>query len=306
MWVYHPPLTVGIPALLVSARRHIPFVYEIQDMWPETLAATGMVSSARALKLVSHLANFVYRHAAAINVISRGFQQNLIDKGVPPAKIKVIPNWADEDIYFPVLRHEEFAARYGLAGHFNVVFGGNHGAAQALTSVLQAAQLVADLRDLQFVLIGDGIEKAALVRHAQEAGLHNVLFLERQPATVMRKFYASADVLLVHLKDDPLFEITIPSKMMAYLACGRPILAATKGDAAELVNSAHAGFVCEPQNPHALAGALRKLYMMSRAEREALGAAGRQAYLAGYTRAVLVAQYETLFENLVPAHARQM
>jgi colanic acid biosynthesis glycosyl transferase WcaI len=305
MWVYHPPLTVGIPAWWIGLLRRVPFVYEVQDMWPETLAATGMMPPAWAMPWISRLAQFIYRHAAAVAVISPGFRRNLISKGVPAEKIHVIPNWADEEIYRPVPRDETLAAEHDLAGRFNVMYGGNLGAAQALDNVLEAAALLRDLPEVQFVLIGDGVDEVRLCEVAQERGLDNVRFIGRQPAERMPYFFALADALLVHLKRDPLFEITIPSKTIAYLACGRPILSCVAGDAAEVVQSAGAGLVCPPEDPAALAQAVRDLYVMPAEQREAMGQSGRRAFLANYTRAVLVDRYETLLREVARSNRKE-
>jgi glycosyltransferase involved in cell wall biosynthesis len=297
MWVYHPPLTVGIPAWWIGWLRRIPFIYEVQDMWPETLAATGMLPSSTVAKWLGVLARFVYRRAAAITVISPGFKRNLIEKGVPADKIHVIPNWADEDVYRPVRRDEALAAEYGLSEHFNVMFGGYIGAAQTLENVLHAAERLRDILAVQFVLIGGGIDVDGLRQMAHERRLPNVRFIGRQPAERMPYFFAWADALLVHLKRDPLFEITIPSKTIAYLACGRPIITCTTGDAADVVRDAGAGLVCAPEDPAALAQAVRELMAMPVEQRDTLGQAGRQAYLQKYTRAVLVEKYVKLLEE---------
>jgi len=301
MWVYHPPLTVGIPAWWIGLLRRVPFVYEIQDMWPETVVSSGMVASKRAVVWLGRLARFVYRQAAAITVISPGFKRNLISKGVPAGKIHVIPNWADEDIYRPVPRNEALAAEHGLAGRFNVVYGGNMGAAQGLHNVVEAATLLRDLPEVQFVLIGDGVDQDVLLQMVQERKLENVRFLGRQPAQEMPRFFALADVLLVHLKRDPLFEITIPSKTLAYLACGRPILGVVAGDPADVIRQAGAGIICPQEDPAALAQLVRSLCAMPPAEREAMGQAGRQAFLANYTRRVLVGRYEALLTEVAKA-----
>lgn len=304
MWVYHPPLTVGIPAWWIGLLRRVPFVYEIQDMWPETLAATGMLPSGRVAKILGGLARFIYARAAAITVISPGFKRNLIAKGVPADKIHVIPNWADEDVYRPVPRDEALGGEHGLCGKFNVMFAGVMGAAQALNNVLDAAEQLREQADIQFVLIGDGLEAERLRQAAQARGLGNVRFIGRQPVERMPHFFAWADALLVHLKRDPLFEITIPSKTMAYLACGRPIITCTAGDPAEVVREAGAGVVCSPENPVALAQAVRDLIAMPSAQREALGRAGRRAFEQNYTRAKLMTQYEDLFQQVVACHKR--
>lgn len=294
MWVYHPPLTTGAAGWWVSRWKRTPYIYEIQDMWPETLTSTGMISNSRALALLGAGAKRIYRGAAALTVNSPGFERNLIDKGVPEDKVHVIPNWADESIYRPVPRDSELGESCGLSGRFNVIFGGNMGPAQALSSVIEAAAMLQDTPEIQFVLIGDGLDLPAL--KAQAALLDNVRFIERQPAEQMPHLYAWADALLVHLKDDPLFAITIPAKTTAYLACGRPVIAAVRGDGADLVRRAEAGVTCDPANPSALAKAVKTLYTTPRSEREAMGAAGRAYFLDTLTREALVDQYESLFE----------
>lgn len=294
MWVYSAPLTTGIPAWVIGTLRRIPFVFNIHDLWPETLSATGLVGSGRVTRSLDQLARFIYRRAAAITVVSPGFQRNLIAKGVPAEKVHLVPNWADETIYRPVEPDPALAAQHGLAGRFNVMFAGNMGAAQDMDNVLAAAALLRDVPAVQFVLVGDGIDADRIRAAAAQSGLENVRFIARQPAEQMPGLFALADVLLVHLKRDPLFEITIPSKVAAYLACGRPILCNVLGDAADVVRDAGAGLLCPPQDPAALAAAVLEFYQMPRCAREAMGQSGRRAYLATYTRHELVSRYEAL------------
>lgn len=298
MWVYHPPLTVGIPAWWISVTRGVPIVYNIHDMWPETLKATGMMPSSLVQTWMGQLAKWIYRVSRAVVVVSPGFKDNLIQKGVPADKIEFIPNWADEDIYRPVARDERLAAEHGLAGKFNIMFAGTMGAAQGLENVLVAAEKLREFEAVQFVFIGDGIDAERLRQSAQARALPNVRFIAQQPAERMPYFFAWADALLVHLKRDPLFEITIPSKTIAYLACGRPIITCTVGDPADVVREAGAGLVCAPEDPDALAQAVRDLQAMPVERREALGQAGRQAFLQKYTRAVLMDRYEKLLTDI--------
>lgn len=304
MWVYHPPLSIGLPAWWIGLLRRIPFIYEIQDMWPETLVATGMMRSRTALAALDRLARFIYARAAAITVISPGFKRNLVRKGVPADKVHVIPNWADEEIYRPTERDETLGVKHGLEGRFNVMFAGNIGMAQGLETVVRAAELVQDLESVQFVFVGDGVSKQALVREVEQRGLENVRFVDRQPASEMPRFFAVADVLLVHLKRDPLFEITIPSKMLAYMACGRPILGVIAGDAARVIGDSGAGLVCAQDDPLALAQAVHRLYDMAPEERELMGKQGRVAFLENYRREILVDRYEVLLQSMVAGRAR--
>lgn len=298
MWIYQPPLTTGMAGWLTSRLRRVPYVYEIQDMWPETLRATGMINNEAALGVLGEIALRVYRDASAITVISDGFRRNLISKGVPAEKLHVIPNWADEVVYHPRPRETSLAEAHGLAGRFNVIFGGNMGPAQDLGTVIEAADRLQDLADLQFVLIGDGIALPDLQAEVSRRGLTNVRFLGRQPHAAMPGFFAWADVLLAPLKDDPLFAITIPSKIMAYLASERPIIAAMPGDGAAVVQDAGAGLACPPGNPAGLEKAIRTIYTMPREDRNALGQAGRRAYEAHYGFQQAVDRYEAIFQQI--------
>jgi len=305
IWVYHPPLTVAIPAMWMAGMHRAPFVYTVQDLWPETLRATGMVSNRLIESVMAGLARAVYARAAAVTVISPGFKANLIGKGVPARKVHVIPNWADESLYGPVPRDPSIGAAYGLAGRFNVIFAGNLGAAQGLDTVLQAAAMLQPHEDIQFVFIGDGVELPALRVQAGRLALSNVRFLERQPAERMREFYAWADALLVCLRDDPLFRITIPSKLLAYLACGRPIVCSVAGDAADIVRQAASGTVCTPGSAEGLAQAILQLRALPAAEREAMGQAGHSAFLRSYTRGAVAKQYLALFDRVAGLHNGQ-
>lgn len=296
MWVFHPPLTTAFAGWWISLLKQAPFVLEIQDLWPESLSSTGMFSDSRGLRMVGRAAKFIYRRSAALAVNSPGFKRNLIGKGVPEDKIHIFPHWADETIYHPVDPDPAWGERYGLQGKFNVIFAGNMGPAQALHTVIDAAAQTQDSPDLQYVLIGDGLDLPSLQERARD--LPNVRFIERQPAEHMPQFYAWADALLVTLKDDPLFTITIPSKTVSYLACGRPIVCAVAGDGAAVIRQANAGLTCPPEDASALAKAVKSLYTTPRPDREIMGSAGRQHFLTHYTRRVMVDRYEALFRAI--------
>jgi glycosyltransferase involved in cell wall biosynthesis len=294
MCAEQPPLSVGLAAWVLGRLRRVPFVYSVNDLWPESVEATGMVNRRWGLQWMSRLERFVYRRSAAVVVISPGIRENLIGKGVPPEKVHVIPHWADESLYHPVARDPGVARELGMAGRFNVVFAGQLGLAQGLDVVLDAAEELSDLPEIQFVLAGDGTDAARLRQVAADRRLGNVRFLEWQPAERMPSIFAISDVLLVHLLDEPLFRITIPSKTIAYMACGRPILMAVEGDAADLIRTTRAGVTCRPGDGKELSEAVRRLHAMSPQTREAMGRAGREAFLTSYSRSVLLDHYEKL------------
>lgn len=296
MYVYHPPATVALPAMVLKLLRGIPFVYDIQDLWPDTLAATGMLNNSKVLKLVDSWCRFVYRKADHLVVLSPGFAKKLHDRGVPDEKVSVIYNWCDESQIVVMDRSNAAKSEPNMVGRFNVVFAGTMGKAQALDTVLEAAALISVQYPLvQFVFIGGGIEVERLKQMQCQKGLTNVLFLPRRPMSTISSVLNLADALLVHLKDDPLFAITLPSKTQAYLAIGRPVIMAVRGDAAELVNKAQAGIVCPPESATELAGAIERLVNMTTEAREQLGKNGMIYYQRELSLKVGVKRFEQLF-----------
>lgn len=297
--VHHPPLTIGWSARLLGRLLRVPFTYEIQDMWPETLRASGMLNNRCVLGMLAWYAKRVYRRAAAIRVISPGFRKNLIDKGVPSEKIHVISNWVDVDFYRPMEPDAELAQSLGLTNRFNIMFAGTLGIAQELDTVLDAAELLQESPDVQFVLVGDGADAERLRKAAQDRHLRNVKFLGRFPPREMPELYALSDVLLVHLRDDPLFRITIPHKVFSCMASGKPVLAAMEGDAADVVQSAEAGLLCPNSDPRAMADTILRFHAMSPSERQMLGNNGRRAACETYARERLTQQVAEMLESVV-------
>lgn len=300
MYVYHPPATIGIPAIFLRIFRRIPFVYDIQDIWPDTVAATGMLTNSIALKIIGYWCKIVYFFAKHIVVLSPGFKRILIDRGVPPQKIDVIYNWYDSNQILDNKYDENLAKSLGLYGRFNIVFAGNMGAAQALDAVLDAAKLLQDkLSEIQFVFVGDGIDKERLEHKANDMNLSNILFLSRRPYKEIGNILILADALLVHLKDDPLFHITIPSKIQAYLAFGKPIIMGVKGDAADLIKKSGAGLTCEPEKPESIALAVETLYKMPVEKQIELGNKGNQFYIENLSIESGTNKFETIFKSIL-------
>lgn len=276
-YVYHPPATTSLPALVLNALKGVPFVYDIQDLWPDTLAATGMMENAAVLRSVGSFMDVVHRRAARIAVLSSGFREKLIERGVPEHKVSVIPNWTNEDKTNLTVPPDERAHELGFAGKFNVVFAGNMGKAQALDTVLDAAELLRG-EAARFVMIGGGVDEERLRESARERSLSNVEFLPRRPPSEIGEILTLADALLIHLKDDPLFAITIPGKTQANLRAGKPLLMGVRGDAAALVREAGAGLTFAPQDAAGLAAAVRELMAFSPEQRQQMGESGARYY----------------------------
>jgi glycosyltransferase involved in cell wall biosynthesis len=296
IYVYHPPITISFPAIILSFFYRIPFIYDIQDLWPDTLAATGMLDSVPALWMVDKWCRFIYSQAAKIVVLSPGFKEMLIKRGVSCDRIEVIYNWCDEDHFQGGVRDENLARELGLSDRFTIVFAGTMGRAQALDRVLDAAVLLREKYPrVQFVFVGGGIYVKRLKAKANELRLRNVLFLPRRPVSEIGAILNLADVLLVHLKDDPLFRITIPSKTQAYMAAGRPILMAVRGDGSELVKRAKTGLTCTPENPKGIAEAVEKFFIMSHEELELMGSNGKRFYEQELSLHIGAQRFEKIF-----------
>lgn len=296
IYSYHPPLTTSLSALLLSFFKRVPFVVDIQDLWPDTLAATGMVNNRKVLKVVDMACRLVYRRAAKIVVLSPGFKQRLISRNVPENKIEIIYNWCNE----PALNnYQECPIPLPSNGKLNLVFAGNLGFAQGLPAIIDAAEIL--MRNnvaVNVVFVGDGIAKAESVEQGQSKGLDNVYFLPRVPMTQVGNILNQADILLVHLNDDELFRITIPSRTQANLAIGKPIVMGVKGDAADLIDMAGAGITCEPNNPQSLAGAIQQLVEMTSQERQLMGINAKNFYYDNLSLQQGVSRFISIFEEI--------
>lgn len=296
IYVYHPPLTVGIAGALIGFFRRTPFVYDIQDMWPDTLRATGMLSNKRALSIISKVCDWIYKSADHVVVLSPGFRSRLIQRGVPEGKLTVIYNWCDE----PALECSSEQGQDLLPNGFNVVFAGNMGYAQSLDTVLDAAEIVAKTdAELNFVLVGSGIQEPYLKQQAVDRNLKNVYFVPRMPMSQVGAVLRAADVLLVHLKQDELFEITIPSKTQAYMAIGRPIIMAVDGDAAALVLKADCGLCCESQSSQGLAQQALSLKKLTPLALEEMGSRAHSFYNNELSLDVGTDRFICLFQDLL-------
>jgi colanic acid biosynthesis glycosyl transferase WcaI len=302
IYAYHPPLTVGIAASLIRLFRRIPVVYDIQDMWPDTLRATGMVRNLRVLSVVAVICKWVYRQMDHLVVLSPGFKRLLVQRGVPEAKVEVIYNWADEAAL--IAARGKLPDTFPGPEYFRVLFAGNMGKAQALDSLLDAAVLLQTRRSrVCFVMLGGGVEVNRLKQKALELQLGNVVFLPPVPMSEVGSLLKAADALLVHLRKDPLFEITIPSKTQAYMAAGKPLLAAVSGDAAELVVDSGSGLTAEPENAEALAAVAEALSVLPAEALYEMGRRAAQYYEAHLSLKIGVIKFGAIFRRLASTTA---
>ena len=226
--------------------------------------------------LLHRLCNFVYRRAARIVSQSKGIKDRLVERGVPGTKVAVIYNWADEQAAAPSGASD--LTRFDFKGRFNFVYGGNLGRVQGLDTMVRAAHLASQrVPEIQLLLIGDGIEGDNLRALVRQLRADNVRIEPGVPRTQIGDIFGAADVLALHLWDDPLFEITIPQKTQFYMAMGKPVLIGVRGEAAEFVTDAGAGVAVVPQDVEAMADAMVRLANTSPQELARMGEAGRAA-----------------------------
>lgn len=276
VYVYYPALTAGLAAVAAKLFRRTPVILDVQDMWPDSLGSSGMMRNRVVLWLANAACNLLYRRCDHIVVLSPGFKALLQERGVPADKITVIYNWAEET---PLRETDTLPQGFDPEDSFRILFAGNMGVAQQLDTVLDAAQrLLVTNPECRFCFMGGGVERDRLFEVAQARGLTNVRFLPRVPLAEVQNFLAAADALLVHLADEPLFRITVPSKTQAYLYAGRPILMGVAGDAADLIKRADAGYAFRPGDADDLADRVRALIADGAARREQMGRNGRSFY----------------------------
>ncbi len=296
MYVWHPPATIAIPALMIQWFRRIPAVYDVQDIWPDTLEVVGMLRNKFLLKLVSIYSWFTYKWIRAFVVQSPCYKSELIKRGVREDKIDLVHNWSHE-IDEPEESVEHFKEKFGFE-KFTVLFAGNMGKAQALDKVFMAAQLLKDEPNVEFVFIGGGVEVTHLKELKTELKLSNVRIMDPVPSQQVGGILKGADALMVHLIKKPLFKLVIPSKTQAYMRTGKPILMGVEGCAAEIVEEAKAGVTCEPENPQDIADNVMKLYHTSEAERAQMGENGKQFYKKNLAMDVGVEKMLTVFKRV--------
>lgn len=299
IFVFEPsPVTVGIPAVLLGRYKKTPVVFWALDLWPETLAALGVVKSPWLLKQVGKLVSFIYNRCDLVLGQSEGFLDNLRKYCKDKSKVRYFPSWA-EDVYQEgdVSPAPEIDYRPDL---FNIVFAGNIGDAQDMPAVLNAAEVLKNDARIRWLIVGDGRRFSWMQDEVKRLGLSDsVHLLGRFPVERMPSFYAHADALLVSLKSDPVFSMTIPGKMQSYLMTGKPILAMLDGEGRRVAVEAKAGLVCPAGDASGLAKRVVAMAEMSSPERQRMGESGLLYARLEFDRSALIDRLEMMLDEVV-------
>lgn len=299
IFVFEPsPVTVGLPAILLGRLKRAPVVFWVLDLWPETLAAIGAVRSTRLLRWVGKLVSFIYNRCTIILGQSKGFLSSIGSYCSDQNKILYFPSWS-EDV-FSQTSTDKATEVPSSSDVFNILFAGNVGTAQDLPAVLDAAAELKDNPAIRWLIVGDGRMSDWLSAEVASRGLQqNVLLLGRYPVERMPSFYAHADALLVSLKKDPVFSLTIPGKVQTYLMSGIPILGMLDGEGANVINQANAGLTCAAGDSNGLVSAVMKMAAMSNEQRCQIGSNGRKYAQEEFGRDMLMDRLDGYLEKAV-------
>ena len=265
------PVTMAVPAIVLKLIKGSKVLLWVQDIWPESLRATGIVKNPLIVGSVKFVVRLIYRNSSIIAVQSRRFIDFIRPLATPASDIRYLPNTADR-FYRPVEVAPDAPERKFFRPGFNILFAGNLGSAQGLETVLGAIVRLKDHKNIQWIFVGDGRCRGWLEYQVREHGLaDNVQILGAFPPERMPYFFALADVLLLSLRDERIFSLTVPSKLQTYLACGRPVLGAISGEAASILSTASAGLTAPPDAPERLAEMALTMSQMPREQLKALG-----------------------------------
>ncbi len=299
IFVFEPsPVTVGLPAVWLGKIKNAPIVFWALDLWPETLAAVGAVRSPRILAWVGHMVRFIYNRCTLVLGQSRGFLGSIAKYCDEKTKIRYFPSWA-EDV-FTDSGVQPAPEVPDLPDTFTVAFAGNIGEAQDLPAVLDAAERLKHRADIRWIIVGDGRKSDWLQSEVHRRDLNKqVLLPGRFPVERMPSFYAHADALLVSLKRDPVFSMTIPGKVQSYLMAGIPLLGMLDGEGAAIIRDARAGLTCEAGDAAGLATAVLALASTPHTERIQMGSNGRIYAKQEFGRTQLMDRLEALLTEAV-------
>jgi colanic acid biosynthesis glycosyl transferase WcaI len=295
-----PQLFVGLSGWWLGRMRKAPFILEVRDLWPDSITASGMGrEGSMPIRGLRAVAGFLYRSCQHIVVVTPAFREDLVSMwAMPSEKISIVENGVETDLFTPDGGGDAAKSALGLQGRFVVSYIGTLGLAHGLSTVLQgAAQLQATLPEIVFLFVGEGADKERLVSLARDGGLSNVLFLPQQPRKKIPSIIRASDLCLVPLRKADVFKTVIPTKMLEFMACGRPVILGVDGQARKVLEEAQAGVFVEPENQAALTQEIKLLYQ-DRGLRQTLGRNGRNYIIEHLSREQTAKMYTNVLKKV--------
>ncbi len=302
-----PQLLVGLSGWWLARWKRVPFVFEVRDLWPESLAAVGMGDSNSLLhRSLARVAGFLYKNSDHVVVVTRAFEEYLTEHWhVPPEKISVVENGVETDLFSPNSSNGDLRRKLGAEGKFVVCYIGTMGMAHGLDTLVEAAaKLQTAAPSVVLLLVGEGTEKERIIGSARSRGLKNMIFVDQQPREKIPTYICASDACLVLLKNTEIFKTVIPTKMLEFMSCARPVILGVDGQARKIVNEADSGIVIEPENSADLAKAVIRLAANS-SLCNLLGRNGRQYILKHFSRQEKAAAYVRVLEELLGGPAKR-
>lgn len=294
------PIMTAIPALVLGRLKKAPVFVWVLDLWPETLSAVGIIKHPKLLGLVGKIVSWIYNRADYLLLQSQSFDESVkkyCTRSISPSRLVYFPSWAEDDFFEDVQAASDLLQPDDSV--FTILFAGNVGDAQDFPAILEAAKAVKGDLPVRWVIVGDGRASEWLANHVGQYKMDNVLLLGRHPLEKMPALFAVADALLVSLRTNEVFEKTIPGKVQAYLASGKPVIAMIDGEAARVVVESGAGMACRSGDAQGLAEIVRTMGALSTVELQDMGMSGRRYYLEHFSKTILFERLEALFRNAI-------
>jgi len=294
--VYEPsPITVGIPAAVMKWRKNAKIFFWVQDLWPHSVTAAGGINNRRIISILDWITRWVYKASDKILIQSEGFRNVLHEQGVDDHKIIYYPN-SVEDLFKVVEPSQERLSK--LPSGFKIMFAGNIGESQDFETIVESAKIVSLIKpEIKWIILGDGRKKDYIESKINEFGLENQIYLlGSYPVGEMPEFFACADCMLVSLKKDYIFSLTIPSKLQSYLACGKPILGSLDGEGARIILESKSGLTVASENPKELAATALAFSQLTSSELNQMKIQARSYFEKNFERELLVTKLETIFD----------
>lgn len=300
VFIFEPsPITVCFPAVVVKCLKKIPLFLWVQDLWPESLSATGAITSKSILDKMERMVRFLYSKIDCILVSSQAYIPSVRNLSPPGRRIEYYPQFV-ESLYQPVQLPVDAHERRLLPNGFIVMFAGNIGVAQDFDTILSAAQRIRHYSDIHWVILGDGRNREWVETEIESRQLTSTVHLLGQfPLDAMPRYFSLADVMLVTLKDDPIFSLTVPGKIQSYLACAKPVISVLNGEGGRIIEESQAGYACKAGDAEGLADAVLRMYALTPAERLKMGDAGRAYYEIHFEREMLLDRLDGWMLNAV-------
>ncbi len=290
--IVSPPLALGLVGCIVNILRRIPFIFHIQDLQPDAAVELGMVKNWGLIRILYKMEKFIYANANKISTISNKMGEKVIAKGVHNARIILFPNWVDTEYFKPFPKQNVFRIEHGLKDKFIVLYSGNIGYKQGMDIILKTAKEASDIKDIIFVIVGDGAYKTEFFRKYKQLNLHNVLFLPLQPKEMLPYMLSAADVSLV-LQKKQMTDIVMPSKLLGIMACGSPVIVGANlgSNLHGIISESGCGIIIKPEDSVQLLDAMMEIYHNPH-KAEEFGRKGRDFAVKHYSKEEILCAFE--------------